>query len=145
MEPPSSTSLDRSAVASCLNLSNAAKGEFNRRDPVNSIRYAARAMGKSHLLNFAMHDGSRKFGELPQTVPWDRLRRHLEMLPGATVTNFITDEITEAWIDFSFRDQRLSVNNQFGDYWFFVEAPQAPDETLEAVLTYCRSLLGDKR
>ena len=101
---------------------------------------------KSHpLLNIAMHDGSRQFGELPETASFEELRNHVETLVGAHVTDFITDGIVEAWIDFDFRGHHFSVNNQFGDYWFFVQGPQAGDEILDAVLAHCRSLLGRER
>ena len=94
------------------------------------------------LLNVEMKDGSRHFGYLPQTVLWHRLRNHIEKLDDAEVTDFITDNVTEAWIDFSYRGHRFSVNDQFGTYWFFVNDPMCPDEILEAVLFHCESLLG---
>ena len=102
-------------------------------------------MKAHHLLNIAANDGSRQFGELPETVSFDRLRSHLETLPDTRVTDFLTDHITEVWIDFSFRGHHFTVNNQYGDYCFFVQETQAPDEILEAVLTHCRSLLGEER
>lgn len=97
------------------------------------------------LLNIIMHDDSRHFGELPQSATWYKLRRHIGNLNGVSVTEFITDHVTEAWIDFTFRGHQFSVNNQFGDYWFFVNAPHCPDDILEAVLSHCRLLLGNER
>src|SRR6266550_2371833 len=97
-------------------------------------------MGRE-LLNIIMHDGSRQFGELPQSATWYKLRQHIGTLNGASVTEFITDDITEAWIDFSLRGYQFTVNNQFGDYWFFANDAQAPDEILETILSHCRSLL----
>ena len=94
------------------------------------------------FLSIVMNDGSRHFGELPQTVLWYELRDHIEVLEGASVTDFVTDHVTEAWIDFSYRGHRFSVNDQFGDYWFFVEDPNCPDEILRAVLSHCELLLG---
>ena len=94
------------------------------------------------LLNIEMKDCSRHFGDLPQTVLWHQLRNHIENLVGAEVTHFITDNVTEAWIDFSYRGHRFSVNDQFGAYWFFVNDPTCPDEILEAVLSHCELLLG---
>jgi hypothetical protein len=88
-----------------------------------------------------MKDGSRHFGGLPQTILWHDLRDHIGSLDGAKVTGFITDNITEAWIDFSYREHRFSVNDQFGEYWFFVENPNCPDEILEAVLRHCELVL----
>ena len=53
-----------------------------------------------NLLTIEMNDGSRHFGDLPQTVLWHELRDHIEKLNGAEVTHFVTDNVTEAWIDF---------------------------------------------
>ncbi len=97
------------------------------------------------LLHIIMHDGSRQFGELPQSASWNKLRRHIGKLNGANVTEFLTDHVTEAWIDFSFRDYQFTVNNQFGEYWFFVKGPHCPDSILEAVLSHCRLLLENER
>jgi len=97
------------------------------------------------LFNIVMKDGSRHFGELPQTVLWYDLRDHVERFEGARVTDFITDHVTEAWIDFSYRGNSFSVNDQCGDYWFFVEDPSCPDDILKAVLSHCESLLGSQQ
>jgi hypothetical protein len=99
-------------------------------------------MPQSELLNIETNDGSRHFGDLPQTVLWHRLRNHIQTLDGAEVTAFITDNVTEAWIDFSYRGHCFSVNDQFGAYWFFVKDPSCPDEILEAVLAHCELVLG---
>jgi hypothetical protein len=88
-----------------------------------------------------MKDGSRHFGDLPETVSWHELHNHLPKLSGVVVTGFLTDDITEAWIDFTFSDQVFSINNQFGQYWFFVDNPHCPDEILQAVLAHCERLL----
>lgn len=96
----------------------------------------------AELLNIIMKDGSRHFGDLPQSTDWHQLRDHLEHLDGAKITGFITDNITEAWIDLSFRGHRFSVNDQFGQYWFFVDDPKCSDEILEAVLSHCELVLG---
>ncbi len=94
------------------------------------------------LLNMIMNDGSRHFGDLPETASWYKLRSHIGKLEGAEVTGFITDHITEAWIDFTFLGYNFSVNNQFGSYWFFVKDPECPDNILEKVLEHCSLLLG---
>jgi hypothetical protein len=88
-----------------------------------------------------MNDGSRHFGVLPQTALWYALRDYMSRLDGVTITDFITDGITEAWIDFNYEGQHFSVNDQFGEYWFFVDNPNCPDEVLEEVLVHCRLLL----
>ena len=92
-------------------------------------------------MSVIMKDGSRLFGELPQAVLWHELRDHVERLDGAAVTDFVTNNVTEAWIDFSYRGYHFSVNDQFGDYWFFVRDPNCPDEILGSILAHCKLLL----
>lgn len=93
------------------------------------------------LLNVIMNDGSRHFGALPQTVLWYELHDHIKQLTGATMTGFLTDHVTEAWIDFTYCGHEFSVNDQFGTYWFFVADPLCPDDLLAAVLSHCGRLL----
>ena len=93
------------------------------------------------LLNIIMNDGSRHFGELPQSILWHELRDHLRKLKGIVITQFLTDGVTEAWLDFTFQGSNFSVNDQFGAYWFFVSDPNCPDENLEAVLAHCQAVL----
>ena len=88
-----------------------------------------------------MNDGSRKFAELPQTRLWRDLHDHLLALRGAVVTGILTDDVTEAWIDFTYRGHTFTINNQFGDYWFFVNDVTCPDEILAEVVRHCESLL----
>ena len=90
-----------------------------------------------------MHDGSPRFGELPQSVLWYDLRDYIEGLDGADLTEFVTDGITEAWIEFKYRGYQFSVNDQFGEYWFFVDDPHCPDDVLEEVLAYCGRVLSE--
>lgn len=93
------------------------------------------------LLNLTMHDGSRQFAALPESVSWSRLSAHLSQLAGAHVTNCITAGVTEAWIDFTYRGHIFTVNNPFGEFWFFVSDPRCADEILAAVVSHCRTLL----
>jgi hypothetical protein len=96
------------------------------------------------LLKVIMNDDSRQFGELPQTALWYELREHIEKLDGGAVTDFVTDNVTESWIDFSYRGYRFFLNDQFGDYWFFVDDPTCPDGILETILAHCKLLLGNR-
>jgi hypothetical protein len=109
------------------------------------VRLLVTCVMAEKLLSIIMYDGSRHFGDLPQTVLWYELRDHIDGLDGAEITDFITDNVIEAWIDFSYRGYRFSVNDQFGDYWFFVDNPKCPDEILEVVLAHCELLLGGAR
>ena len=92
-------------------------------------------------IDIIMHDGSRQFADLPQTAGWYKLRKHIAKLNGASITNFVTDYITEAWMDFTFQGHSFSVNGQYGNYWFFVDDAECPDETLLTVLHHCEALL----
>jgi hypothetical protein len=94
------------------------------------------------LQNFKMHDGSRNFATLPQATSWSALRNHLEQLEGLVETAFLTDHVTEAWLDFEFLDHTFAVNNQFGEYWFFVRDPECDEAILRTILEHARRLLG---
>lgn len=93
------------------------------------------------LENTRMHDGSRLFATLPECEPWGTLSEHVVTLKGATITSFLTDNVTEVWIDFEFADHRFSINNQFGEYYFFVDDPSCKDEVLNRVAEHCSRLL----
>ena len=90
-----------------------------------------------NLLDLRLNDGSRQFAALPESWPWTNFRDHIEKLPGADVTQYLSDNVTEVWIDFTYRDQTFSINNQFGEYWLFVENPLCPDEVLRSVVDHC--------
>jgi uncharacterized protein (DUF1778 family) len=94
------------------------------------------------LLDLRMRDGSRQFGELRQTVLWHVVRDHVARLSGATLTAFICDEVTEAWIDFTYEEHTFSINDQMGEYWFFVDDPQCPDAALHRVMAHFERLLN---
>jgi hypothetical protein len=100
-------------------------------------------VGNPLIFNDRMNDGSRHFGTLPQTVLWYDLRDHVAKLSGATVTCFVTEHVTEAWIDFSFQGHEFAINDQLGEYWFFVQDPQCPDPVLKDVLAHFQHLLGE--
>lgn len=93
------------------------------------------------LMDFRAHDCSRQFAELPQTVLWHALHKHIKRLRGVKMTGFISDGITEAWIDFEFQGHFFTVNDQFGEYWFFVKDPACPDAILARIVEHCESLL----
>ena len=95
------------------------------------------------LTDLRAHDGSRQFLALPESVSWAHLRTHLEILPGAEITGYLTDHVTEVWIDFRYRGHQFSVNNQCGEYWFFVRDPGCPPAILEVVAQHCAPLLRD--
>lgn len=98
------------------------------------------------LFDIRMNDGSRHFGELPETYDpkqpeWHRIKQHVPSLAGAELASFVTDDVTEAWIVFSFSGQRFSLNNQQGMWWFFVEDVACPEALMQRVLDHFEQLL----
>ena len=93
------------------------------------------------LFDMRMNDGSRHFADMPEAVFFDELADHAEKLEDAEITEFITDGVVEMWLDFDYRGHQFSVNNQLGDYWFFVSDPDCPEEILLEVCDHFRRLL----
>jgi hypothetical protein len=93
------------------------------------------------LTNATMHDGSRHFASLPESASAERLKQRLEELEGVVITGLLTDGVTESWIDFDFHGCHFTVNNQMGEYWFFVNDPTCPDATLAAIVDHASRLL----
>ncbi|MCB9853914.1 MAG: hypothetical protein H6819_12510 [Phycisphaerales bacterium] len=75
---------------------------------------------------------------------WYNVRDHVASLEGAQLTGFLTDEVTEAWIDFEYRGHAFTINNQLDEYWFFVKDSACPDEILHEVADHFEALLGTK-
>lgn len=94
------------------------------------------------LFDFRMKDNSRNFMDLPtDIIGWSDLYNYLGKLDGVKKTGFLTDNVTEVWMDFSFRGHNFSVNNQMGEYWFFAENPNCPEEILTEIAEHCDKLL----
>ena len=94
------------------------------------------------LLDLPTFDGGRQFTALPQTTDPMTLRKHIARLPGVTMGALVYS-VSESWIDFTLEGHSFSVNDQYGEYWFFVANPAAPDELLERVVSHATTLLGD--
>ena len=94
------------------------------------------------LLNTTMHSGARHFMDLPtDVIGWSSLYRYLGKLKGVKMTGFLTDYVTEFWMDFSLRGYNFSVNNQMGEYWFFAENAECPEEILSEIAQHCGKFL----
>lgn len=98
------------------------------------------------IYDLRMADGSRQFGALPEhydvdAPEWHRLRAHVAALDGATPGGLVTDDVTEAWIDFTYAGHELSLNNQQGEWWFFVDDPACADAVLARVLDHFEAVL----
>jgi len=88
------------------------------------------------LSNTIMRDGSRCFLELRPNASWYAIRDHVAKLKGAELTNFVTDGVTEAWIDFGYSGHAFSINDSPGDYWFFVKDPSCDESILNEVVRH---------
>lgn len=97
----------------------------------------------SQLFNCQMHDGSRQFTAFPESCAWEDLQTLLAQLPGACITQFISDDVLEMWLDFTYCGHEFSVNNQEGEFWFFVKDPNCPDEILLGVIHHCKTLTSN--
>jgi hypothetical protein len=96
---------------------------------------------KAKLINAITHSKSRQFVDLPESVDWEVLRGHLEKFSGALVTDYVSDGVTEMWLDFNYKGYKFSINNQYGEYWFFSQNPVCPEEILIEIVEYCEELL----
>jgi hypothetical protein len=89
------------------------------------------------LFDLRMADGSRHFAGIPQTISWYQLRDHLAATPDAVVTAFVTDHVTEAWIDVSYQGYHFQINDQYGEFWLFVTEVDCPDSVLRSFVAAC--------
>lgn len=94
------------------------------------------------LFDIRAHDGSRHFVSLSANRDWYAARDHVARLSGAKLTGFLCDGATEAWIDFAYKNHSFTINDQFGEYWFFVDDPLCPEEILREIAVYWEQLLG---
>lgn len=94
------------------------------------------------LINDLMHDGSRNFVLLPQNKSPLRVLLHVFTLPGAYPTGYLPSLVAGSWIDFRFKGHKFSINNQYGDYWFFVADPSCPEAILSKIAAHFSKLLA---
>jgi len=88
----------------------------------------------NNLLDVRASDGSRHFAALPESIEWMELRGALTSKSGVIVTKFVSDRITQAIIDFTYRGHEFTVDTQFGEYWLFVRDAACPVEILTDVV-----------
>lgn len=92
---------------------------------------------ETRLIDVRMNDGSRHFAAIPEVVPWTVMRDRLALLAGVMVRDYVSDGVTEAWIDFVYKGYAFSVNTQCGEYWFFVSDPNCPQTILAEMVAHC--------
>jgi hypothetical protein len=94
------------------------------------------------LINLTMHDGSRHFVSLAESCPPLVIHEHLARLDGIQMAPLLFDGVSEAWIDFDYQGYHFTINNQYGEYWFFVSDPTCPDAILTQLVNYCQQRLS---
>lgn len=96
---------------------------------------------KIELINFLTPGGSLNFMDVPgEIIGGDDLYEYLGTLDGVEMKG-ATADFTEVWMDFSFRGYDFAINTQLGDYWFFAENPDCPQEILLEIAAHCQKLL----
>ncbi len=96
-----------------------------------------------NLFDIHLHDGSRQFARLPANSEWNDVREHVKKLPGAELVGLVCDRITEVWMDFTYKNQTFTINDQFCEYWFFIHNPCCQEEILCEVKAHWETLLGE--
>ena len=81
-----------------------------------------------------MRDNSLLFFDMLENISWNELRSQIKSLHDAQITGWLTDEITEFWLDFTFRGYRFTINNPMGEFWFFAEDAKCPQEVLDVII-----------
>lgn len=79
-----------------------------------------------------MKDGSRHFLSLPESCSSNTLKTHLERIPGIRVCDTMQGGF-QWWMSFQCLGWRFSINNPFGEFWFFVEDANCPEEILRCL------------
>ena len=92
------------------------------------------------LLASTACDGSRQFLALPSDCTHQQLRVRAEALPGLVVTQFLSG-IADLLLDFAFCGHHFSIDEQFGEFWFFVTDPACPDPILLFVAEHFASFV----
>jgi hypothetical protein len=88
-----------------------------------------------------MTNNTYMFVALPQVRLWHDLHEYLQRLQGVNITGFLTDGVIGSWIDFSFRGHSFTINEQSGQYQFFVGDADCSDEVLSEVTRHCKAFL----
>lgn len=95
---------------------------------------------KPTITDIRMCDGSRHFVSLPESASPRKVLWHVLRLGFAVPYSYLSTAI-ECWIDFWYKGHRFTVNNQYGEYWFFVNNPACPPAVLEQVASHFSKLL----
>jgi hypothetical protein len=100
------------------------------------------AVAMSERINKTVNaDGSVCFGAIPCDLHRGGLKKPLEALPGIRITGIIGD-VTECWMDFTYRGYELSAHETMG--LDILHGPaDCPDEVLSQILIHCQTPKND--
>ncbi len=87
-----------------------------------------------------MNDRSILIAEITGSLGWEALLLHLELHPGLTIVRTDTDDVTEQWIDFTFRGGRFTIHQEPGSHSIFRNDPDGSPEITRAILDHLLSL-----
>jgi len=83
--------------------------------------------------------GSRHFADiLDGNCGWNTTRNRLAAHPGVNVTGYLTDRVTQAITDFTYRGHEFTIDTHFGDLLLFVADPECPNDILVDVMRIVR-------
>jgi hypothetical protein len=89
-------------------------------------------------------DDWRHFVDMPEVIFFDHFYDYLEELEGAEITSFVPDGTIEMRLDFDFHGHKFFVDNQLGEYRFFVQDRNCPEEILFEIIDHFRALLEEE-
>lgn len=92
-------------------------------------------------LDEKMEDGSLLFAELSSEISWVDLRNHFERIDQLLIMKFVTDGITEAWLDFYYYDQHFTIHCPLDIYLVFAQDYDCPAFMLNDLLAHFRAVM----
>lgn len=89
-----------------------------------------------------MADGSLFFAELSGSISWADLGDHLKRIDQLRIMKFVTDGITEAWLDFDYYGQHFTVHCPLDTYFVFAQDFDCPAFMLTELIVHFQKLEG---
>jgi hypothetical protein len=99
--------------------------------------------GAMMLVDERTPDGSRHFACLPQAAAWAKVCGHALLLPGAELSNFVSERLASAWLEFRFRQHCFRISARDGRFRLFVRDPLCSDLVLYQVGCHFEQLLAE--
>ena len=76
-----------------------------------------------------------------ETLTFEQLPLQIIKIDGVAITGILTDNVVEIWLDFDFHGASFSVNNQFGEFWFFAESEDCSDDILSDISRHLKTVM----